>query len=425
MASRVVIIGGGFGGLAAARALEHAPVEITLIDRRNHHLFQPLLYQVATGGLSAAEIAMPIRKILRRQANATVILGDVLRVEPSARQVILSDGVVHYDHLIVATGATHAYFGHDEWAPFAPGLKSIEDAFEIRRRIFFAFEAAERCEDPALRRAWLTFVVVGGGPTGVELAGSLAEIARRTLAGDFRRIDTTTAEIFLIEGVDRVLTAFSPALSEHAERDLAGLGVRTLKKQRVTTIDADGVVVGGERIFAKTVLWAAGVKGSSVGQSLGAPLTKSGQVMVEPELSVAGHPEIYVIGDLAAVEVDGQHVPGVAPAAMQMGALAAHNIERSLAGLPRDKFRYVDRGIMATIGRSAAVARVGKIEFSGLLAWLAWLFIHLMSLVGFRNRLITLLTWSWAYFTYQRAGRLILETHPPAIEAPKPGPGHT
>ncbi|MFO0723038.1 MAG: NAD(P)/FAD-dependent oxidoreductase [Myxococcota bacterium] len=407
---RVVIIGGGFGGLAAARALAQAPVEITLLDRRNHHLFQPLLYQVATGGLSAAEIAMPIRKILRSQPNVTVLLGDAVRIDVERRAVVLADGELSYDFLIVATGASHAYFGHDDWEPYAPGLKSIEDAFEIRRRVFFAFEAAERATDPEERRAWLSFAVVGGGATGVELAGALAEIARRTLAGDFRRIDTKSAEITLIEGIDRVLTAFSPKLSQHAERDLEALGVRVRKNQRVTGIDAEGVLLGEERLRAKTVLWAAGVQGSSLGRSLGAPLAKNGQVEVEPDLTIPRRPEVYVIGDLASIVTDGQRVPGVAQGAMQMGALAAHNIERTMAGQPRQRFRYVDRGIMATIGRSAAVARVGKLEFSGFLAWMAWLFIHLMALVGFRNRLFTLLSWSWAYFTYQRAGRLILET---------------
>jgi NADH dehydrogenase len=411
----VVIIGGGFGGLEAARRLADAPVRVTIVDRRNHHLFQPLLYQVATGGLSAAEIAMPIRKILREQRNLTVLLAEVQSIDPASRRVQLADGGLDYDYLIVATGATHTYFGNDAWARYAPGLKSIEDAFEIRRRVFLAFEHAEATDDPAERAAQLSFVVVGAGPTGVELAGTLAEIARETLVHDFRRIDPTAARIVLVDATPNVLGAFSPNLREAARGSLHALGVEVLTGQRVVDVDGDGVELKGPdgavvALRARTVLWAAGVQGSPLGRMLDAELEPTGQVKVAPTLTVPNHPDIFVVGDLASLTLDGARVPALAPAAIQMGRLAAKNIERAVAKQPLQSFRYVDRGTMATIGRAAAVARVGRFEMTGLLAWLAWVFVHLMTLVGFRNRVITLVTWIWAYFTYQRAGRLILET---------------
>ena len=406
-----MIIGGGFGGLHAAKALAKMPVQVTLIDRRNHHLFQPLLYQVATAGLSAAEIAQPIRKILRNQDNVTVLLGEAERVDPRAKKVILSDGELSYDHLIIATGATHAYFGHDEWAQHAPGLKSIEDAFEIRRKVFLAFEAAERLATDEDRAPWLTFVVVGGGPTGVELAGTLKEIACRTLKRDFRHFDPTRARILLVEGVDRVLSAFPTELSESAKRQLLDLGVEVHLNSFVTDVTAEGVKIGDDFLPAKTVVWAAGVRASPLGASLEAPLEKNGQVKVTPWLTVPDHDDIYVIGDLASLDVDGERVPGMAPAAMQMGAHAAKNIERAIHHQPLAKFHYVNKGMMATIGRSAAVALIGKrTKLSGFIAWLAWVVIHLLMLIGFKNRLFTLINWVWAYFTYQRGGRLIFET---------------
>lgn len=406
----VVIIGGGFGGLAAARALAKASVRVTLIDRRNHHLFQPLLYQVATGGLSAAEIATPIRKLLRNQENATVLLAEARHIDVEHQRVVLDEGALSYDFLIIATGASHAYFGHEEWAPLAPGLKSIEDAFEIRRRVFFAFEAAERTDDEEARKSWLTFVVVGAGATGVELAGTLAEIARNTLVGDFRRIDTNKARVILVEGANRVLGAFETDLSEEARLQLVELGVEVRLSTMVTAIDAEGVTIGDEVVKARTVLWAAGVRGSSLGRTLGAPLTRNGQVKVERDLSIPEHPEVFVIGDLAWIDQDGKPAPGLAQNAIQGGELVAQNIERALAGQPSQAYRYKDLGSMATIGRSAAVAQIGRLKMTGFIAWLAWVFVHILTLVGFRNRVITAITWTWAYFTFQRGGRLILET---------------
>ncbi len=407
----VVIIGGGFGGLATARALAKAAVRVTLLDRRNHHLFQPLLYQVATGGLSAAEIATPIRKILRDQENVTVLLAEARRIDVERKRVVLDQGALSYDYLVVATGASHAYFGHEEWAPLAPGLKSIEDAFEIRRRVFFAFEAAELTNDEAAREAWLTFVVVGAGATGVELAGTLAEIARNTLVGDFRRIETNKAHVILVEGTGRVLNAFPPDLSEEARQQLAELGVDVWLSKMVTSVTAEGVTIGDEFIPARTVLWAAGVRGSSLGRTLGVPLTRNGQVKVERDLSIPGHPEVFVIGDLAWLELeDGKPAPGLAQNAIQGGELVGENIERALARQPPVAYRYKDLGIMATIGRSAAVAQIGRLKMTGFIAWLAWVFVHILTLVGFRNRVITGITWVWAYFTFQRGGRLILET---------------
>ena len=406
----VVIIGGGFGGLYAARALNRAPVRVTLIDRKNHHVFQPLLYQVATGGLSAPQIAAPIRHILRRQKNTTVLLAEVVGIDVAAHEVELeTGGSIHYDFLILAAGATHAYFGHEDWAAHAPGLKTIEDAFEIRRKVFLAFESAELATDPAEREAWLTFVIVGGGATGVELAGALAEISRHTIADDFRRIDPRSARIILIEGTDRVLPPYPPELSERAEAQLRRLGVDVRTSTRVTGVDAAGVSIGSERIAARTTLWAAGVAASPLAASLGVPLDRAGRVLVGQDLTVPGHPEISVIGDLAAVPWKDGWVPGVSAAAIQEGRLAALNIRRAIAGLPREPFEYWDKGSMATIGRKAAVGVLGRLHLSGFVAWLAWLLIHITYLAGFRNRLVVLVDWAWAYLTYERGARLILD----------------
>lgn len=404
---RVVIVGGGFGGLNAARGLRRAPVRITLIDRRNHHLFQPLLYQVATAALNPSDIASPIRRILRKQKNAEVLLAEVKSVDLAGKRVVLDDEAIPYDYLIVATGARHSYFGHDEWAPFAPGLKSIGDALEIRRRVLTAFEAAERENDPAKRRAWLTFLVVGGGPTGVELSGSLCEIAQHALASDFRRIDPTQAHVILLEGADRVLAPYVPELSRSAKQQLERLGVDVRTGQMVTMIDAESVTVGGERIETRTVLWAAGVAGSRLGRTLGVPLDRAGRVIVGLDLTVPEHPEAYVIGDLASLVQDGAQIPGVAPAAIQEAEHAAQNIVRSLRGESRLPFRYRNKGSLATIGRSAAVADLGRIKLTGMSAWLAWLLIHIMFLIGFRNRFIVLFQWAWSFISYDRGARLI------------------
>src|SRR5437867_6416528 len=405
---QVVILGGGFGGLAAARALGGAPVRVLVLDRRNHHLFQPLLYQVATAGLSPAEIASPIRRILRRQTNATVLLAEATALLPEKRRVVLSDGEVAYDWLIVATGATHSYFGHDAWAPFAPGLKTLEDALEIRRRVLVAFEAAEREPEVEKRRSWLTFIVIGGGPTGVEMAGAFAEVARHTLARDFRHIDPKTARVILVEAGPRILAAYPPDLSEKAARQLEALGVQVWTGTGVTAVDAEGVQMAGDRLRARTVMWAAGVQGSPLAGTLGAPLDRAGRVKVQPELTVPGRPEIFVIGDLAAIEQDGRPVPGVAPAAMQMGRHAGQNLVRALQGEPPRPFRYRDKGSLATVGRSRAVAVFGAVKLAGFAAWAAWLGVHIFFLIGFRNRFVVLFTWAWAYLTHQRSARLIL-----------------
>ena len=404
---RVVIVGGGFGGLNAARELARAPVRVTLIDRRNHHVFQPLLYQVATAALNPSDIAMPIRRILRNQRNAEVLFAEARGVDLKSKVVVLDEGNVAYDHLIVATGARHSYFGHEEWAPFAPGLKSIGDALEIRRRVLSAFELAERERDKARREAWLTFVVVGAGPTGVELSGSLCEIARHALARDFRHFDPAQARVILLEGSDRVLPPYTPLLSEKARRQLTSLGVDVRTGQRVTSIDADGVAIGTERIATRTVLWAAGVAGSGFGRALGVPLDRAGRVPVGPDLSIAGHPEVFVVGDLACVLQDGNPVPAVAPAAMQQARHAARNVRRAVRGEPTRPFRYKDKGSLATIGRSAAVADLGWIKLSGPVAWMAWLLLHLLFLVGFRNRVIVVFQWAWSFISYDRAARLI------------------
>lgn len=417
----LVILGGGFAGLYAARALKDAPVRITLIDRRNHHLFQPLLYQVATAALAAPDVAEPIRKVFRHQRNVTVLLADATRIDPENRRVILADGEIGYDRLLLATGATHAYFGHDEWSRHAPGLKSIEDAFEIRRRVLLAFEAAEREKDPAKRRVWLTFVVVGAGPTGVELAGALREIAQRTLARDFRNFDPRETRVILVEGADRVLPPFPEELSAKARKLLESRGVEVRTGQVVTELDSRGVSIGDERIAARTVLWAAGVKASPLAGSLGAELDEKGRVLVEPDLSIAGHPEIFVAGDLAAVKQDGGWVPGVAQGAIQGGRHAALNIRRSLQGEASLPFHYKDLGTLATIGRSAAVAEIGRFRSSGLLAWVLWLVVHIMWLIGFRNRVIVLFEWAWAYITFQRSARVILD-RPLTSDGPSASP---
>ena len=404
---RVVILGGGFGGLYCARALRKAPVSITLIDRNNHHVFQPLLYQVATASLSPGEIASPLRHVLTRQSNVEVWRGEAVDVDLDGRVVVLADGLVSYDYLIVATGARHAYFGHDEWEPLAPGLKTVDDAIEVRRRFLLAFEAAEREADAAARSRLLTFVVVGAGPTGVELAGAMAEIARKVIPRDFRFIDTRSARILLLEGGARVLPTYPPDLSAKAQRQLERLGVEVRTNALVTAIDPTGVSIGAERIEATNVFWAAGVLASPLGRTLGVPLDRAGRVIVEPDLSVPGHPEVFVVGDLAHAKQDEGIVPGVAQGAMQGGAHAARQITRDLAGKPRESFRYWDKGNLATIGRAAAVADFGRIRVSGFPAWFVWVFVHILYLIGFRNRLVVMIQWAWAYLWYQRGIRLI------------------
>jgi NADH dehydrogenase len=407
--SHVVIIGGGFGGLAAARALKAQPVRVTLVDRRNHHLFQPLLYQVATATLSPGDIASPIRWILRRQRNLRVLLADVRAIEPGARRVILADGdAIEYDYLIVATGATHAYFGHREWEPFAPGLKTLEDALAIRRRLLVAFERAEREADVGRQHELLTFVIVGGGPTGVELAGALAEIAHQTLRDEFRSIDPARARILLVEAGPTILPAFPEKLRDAARAALRRLGIEVLENTPVTHIDARGVTLRDARLAAGTVLWAAGVSASPLVRTLGAPVDHAGRAIVEPDLTIPGHPEIFVVGDAATfTHQTGKPLPGVAQVAMQQARHAAHNVMRQLRGETTAAFRYSDKGNMATIGRGSAIADLGWIRFSGFVAWLVWLFVHILMLIGFRNRAIVMLEWAVAYMTYQRSVRLI------------------
>jgi NADH dehydrogenase len=404
----VVILGGGFGGMAAARELDDPSLRVTLVDRRNHHLFQPLLYQVATAGLSAPSIAAPLRQILRKQDNATVLLDEALDVDLAAKRVVLAQGPLDYDYLIVATGATHAYFGHDDWARYAPGLKTLDDAFAIRRRVLLAFEQAEREDDPARRQAWLNFVVVGGGATGVELAGTLAEIARHTLPREFRRSDPRRANVLLVEAGPRLLPAFAEDLSAKAKQQLEKLGVQVRTGTAVTSIDADHVKLGEETLATRTVLWAAGVAASPLGKRLGAPVDRAGRVQVAPDLSLPEHAEVFVIGDLASVtRPGGLPVPGVAPAAKQMGRHAAKAILARLRGGAPEPFRYRDDGSLATIGRLAAVAQFGRVKLSGLLAWWVWLIAHVYFLIGFRNRLVVLLDWAWSYWTYQRHARIV------------------
>jgi NADH:ubiquinone reductase (H+-translocating) len=408
---RLVVLGCGFGGLFAVRALRNAPVEIIVVDRTNHHLFQPLLYQVATAGLAAPAIAEPIRRVLARQKNVTVLLGEAQRVDAATRSVVLENGeTLSYDRLIIATGSTDSYFGHDEWRAFAPGLKTLEDAFEIRRKVLLAFEHAERETDPVKRAAWLTFVVIGGGATGVEMAGTLAEIARHSMRGEFRRIDPRNARVVLVEAQDRVLPPYPPDLSERARAQLERLGVTVWLGKRVTRIDAEGVELGGERLESKTVVWCTGVAASPIGATLGVPLDRGGRVIVEPDLTVPGYPEIQVLGDLASIPTHEPPVPGIAPAAKQMGRHAARNIVAALGGRPTSPFRYRDYGQLATIGRSKAVALFGRVRLWGWAAWITWLAAHIYFLIGFRNRLVVMIDWAWAYWTFERSARVVIDT---------------
>ncbi len=414
---RVVVVGGGFGGLYCVQAMKRLPVEITLVDKRNFHLFQPLLYQVATGSLSPGEVASPLRAVLARQKNVKVLLAEAYDVDVSRKRLIVNDGEIEYDTLIAATGSQNFYFGHDAWQEVAPGLKTIEEATQIRHKILFAFEAAEREADPVARRAWLTFVVVGAGPTGVELAGALGEIANDTLKNEFRSIRPEEAQILLVDGSPRVLPPYPEELSRAAEQHLIHLGVRARNNVRVTGIDEDGVTLhgpnGDERIRAKTVLWAAGVTATPLGriiaQRTGAELDRQGRVKVAPDLTVPGHPEILVIGDLAYLEQDGHPVPGVAPTAMQEGRYAAYSIKQRLRGAAVSPFHYLDKGSLAVIGRAAAVAFFfgGKIKIHGLFAWLVWLFVHLMYIVEFENRVLVFIRWGFQYLTFNRGARLI------------------
>ena len=405
---RVVIVGGGFGGLKAAESLARLPVRIILVDRKNHHTFQPLLYQVATAGLSPAEIAAPIREIMARHQNVEVLLGEVVGFDLERRLVKAHGFELTYDYLVVAAGASHAYFGHDQWESFAPGLKTIEDALEIRRRILLAFELAERQAATTGRHIPLTFVVVGGGPTGVELAGTLAEIARRSLSDDFRNIDPKKTRIVLLEAGSAILASYPADLQKSALRQLERLGVEVRVNAAVTEVRPGEIHVGEDAMHSTLALWAAGVSASPLGRALGGPVDRAGRVLVEADLSLPGHREVFVIGDLASLNrADGTQLPGVAPVAMQQGRWVARQIAADLAGNARAPFSYLDKGSLATIGRAAAVANFGKIHISGFLAWLAWLFIHVFFLIGFRNRIIVMIQWAWSYFTYDRSARLI------------------
>ena len=405
---RVVIVGGGFGGLNAALGVSRLAVRLTLIDRKNHHTFQPLLYQVATAGLSPGEITAPIRGILGGRRNAEVLLGDVSGFDLQ-RGIVQFDNIeLQFDYLVVAAGASHSYFGHEAWQPLAPGLKTIEDALEIRRRVLLAFELAERQAIATGQHEPLNIVVVGGGPTGVELAGTVAEIARHSLAHDFRAIDPKRTRVILIEGGPRVLAAYPPDLSASAQRQLERLGVEVHTSAMVTKVEPGLVGFGDKTMSSAVTLWAAGVAASPLGRMLGVPCDKSGRVIVNPDLSIPGHPNVFVIGDLAAaVGKDGKLLPGLAPVAMQEGRYLAHAVRADLRREPRKPFHFVDKGTMATIGRAAAVAEIGKLHFSGLLAWMLWLFVHIMYLVGFRNRLLVMIEWAWSYLTYERSARLI------------------
>jgi NADH dehydrogenase len=407
-AKRIVVIGGGFAGLWAVRKLARAPVAITLIDRNNHHLFQPLLYQVATAGLAAPSIAAPLRHILRDQRNATVLMSEVLNIDAESRKVTLHDRQIPYDYLLVASGATHAYFGHDQWEQFAPGLKNLDDAFLIRRKVLCAFEQAEAALSDSERDACLTFAVIGAGPTGAELAGTLAEIARHTLAREFRHIDSRKARVMLIEAGPRVLATFAEDLSNKAREQLQKLGVEVHTGAPVTDIGDGFLEFGSQRIAARTILWAAGVAASPLGKQLGAEVDRAGRVRVAPDLSLPTRPEVFVAGDLASIQQDGKPVPGVAPAAKQMGACAANNILARIAGRPTKPFHYTDFGALATIGRHSAIAQLPNFRFSGIFAWWFWLVLHIYFLIGFRSRLIVLINWAWAYFTYARGARIIL-----------------
>ena len=418
---RVVIIGGGFGGIAAARGLRRANVDITLIDRTNHFIFQPLLYQVATAALAPSDVTAPIRWILRSQRNTEVLLAEAREIDTERRVVRFDDELreLSYDYLIVAPGARHHYFGHDEWEPYAPGLKAIEDASEIRRRFLLAYEKAEKTLDAREQEEYLTFVIVGGGPTGVELSGAIPFIAKKALASEFRRVDTRRTRVVLVEAGPRILPSFPEDLAQHAARDLADLGVEVRVNSMVTGVAADGVSIGKEKIRARTAFWAAGNKASPLGKFLGAPLDSAGRVKVSDDLSVPGHPEVFAIGDLATFPQDGRQVPGVCPAANQEGAFAAKSIIRDLRRQPRKKFHYFNKGDLATIGRSRAIADFGRVRFTGRLAWFLWLFVHIMYLVGFRNRLVVFIEWAYSYFTYQAGVRLItdVERYKPPVSA--------
>jgi len=406
----VVIVGGGFGGIAVARALEDAPVHITLLDRSNHHLFQPLLYQVAMAGLAPAEIAVPIRGVLRKQENVRVLLDEVTGVDLAGRRIATrACGSMDFDYLVLAPGAVNSYFGHDDWQRVAPGLKNLDDAVEIRRRVLLAFEAAERETDPVVRRRHLTFVVIGGGPTGVELAGAIAELATFVLSRDFRAVRPDQTRVVLVEAGERVLASFEPGTSERARANLAQMGIEVRSGVRVTAIDGEGVQMGDERIAASTVLWAAGVKASPLIAALGLPTDRGGRVRVESDCSLPGHRNVFCIGDAAAFVPEGGQaaLPGVSPVAMQQGRFVARTIEDDIEGRPHPTFRYVDKGSMATIGRKRAVAEIGRLRLSGFLAWLAWLSVHIFYLIDFRNRLFVLFDWAWSYFTYKRGSRLI------------------
>ena len=418
----VVILGGGFGGLYAARSLRNAPVRITVVDRQNHHLFQPLLYQVATATLSPGEIASPIRGLLGR--DVTVLLAEVTGVDVAGKRVLLADGELSYDYLVIATGATHSYFGHDEWAKHALGLKTIDDALEIRRRVLLAFEMAEREPDPVRRRELLTFVIIGAGPTGVEMAGALAEISRHSLTRDFHNIDPSQARILLLEGLPRVLPVYPEHLSEKARGSLEKLGVEVRTDTRVTHIDETGVYIGEEHIRARSIIWAAGVAASPVARSLGVELDRAGRVKVAPELTLPGRQDVFVIGDLAHVVQDGTPIPGVAPAAMQQGKHAARNIRHQLQGKPMEAFRYWDRGTYAVIGRGKAVGvAFQRFESSGFSAWLAWLGIHVLFLIGFRSKLAVLINWAYSFIAFKRSARLITGPLPVLVRPERAGEG--
>jgi NADH dehydrogenase len=404
---RVVIVGGGFGGLYAARSLADAPVRVTVVDKQNHHLFQPLLYQVATAALSPADIATPIRSVLRDQENAQVLLADAVSVDLAGKRLVLADGSIGYDVLVLATGAAHSYFAHPEWEARAPGLKTLGDALEIRRRVLLAFEAAERETDADARAAWLTFVVVGGGATGVEMAGALAEIARHALRNDFRRIDPSQARVVLVEGAPRILPGYVPALSASAQRQLEKIGAEVMTGVHVSDIEAGGVRLGDKWLPARTVVWAAGVAASPLARSLGVPLDRAGRVLVTPTLNLPGHDDVYVIGDLASLTQGGKPVPGVAPAAIQGGKYVAAALQQRLRGVEPAPFCYKDKGSLATIGRAAAVADFGRVKISGFFAWLAWGLIHVLFLIGFRNRALVMFEWLWSYLTFGRGARLI------------------
>lgn len=405
----VVIVGAGFGGLRAAHGMKDAPVNITFIDKSNHHLFQPLLYQVATAGLSPAQVAVPVRHILREQKNADVLMAEVTGIDKEKKCVLMGGRSLSYDVLILATGARHSYFGHDEWEKFAPGLKSVEDAIAIRRKILLAFEQAENERSPEKRKALLAFVLVGAGPTGVEMAGAIAELAHRALVSDFRHIDPKSARILLIEATDKILGAFPPVLSQKAQQALEKLGVEILLNTKVESIDNDGVVANGQRIFSRTIIWTAGVAASPAGKWLGVETDRAGRVEVQPDLTVPGHPEIFVLGDAAHVAGDdGKPLPGIAPVAMQEGDYVAGVIRARASGRIHTKpFHYFDKGSLATVGRSFAIAKLGKLELSGFIAWLAWLLVHIFYLIGFRNRLMVMIDWAWSYLTFQRGARLI------------------